>query len=92
MEVMGKQEDDPRQIGGSLTFHVGQCCCSVTQSCPTLGHPMDCSMPGFPVLHYFPEFTQIHVHRAGDAIQPFHPVSPPSPPAFNLAQHQGLFQ
>ena len=52
---------------------------------------MDCSMPGFPVLHYLPEFAQIHVHGVGDAIQPSHPLAP-SPPAFNLFQHQGLFQ
>ena len=54
-------------------------------------HPMDCSMPGFPFLHYLPEFTQTHVHRVGDAIQPSHHLSSPSPPAFNLSQHQGFF-
>ena len=64
---------------------------SVTQ-CPTLCAPMDCSMPGLPVHHQLPEFTQIHVHRVGDAIQPSHPLSPPSPPAPNPSQHQGLFQ
>ena len=53
---------------------------------------MNCSMPGFPVLHYLPELAQTHVHWVGDAIQPSHPLSPPSPPAFNLSQHQGLFQ
>ena len=52
---------------------------------------MDCSMPGFPVLHYFPEFAQTHVHWVSDAIQPSHPPSSPSP-AFNLSQHQGIFQ
>ena len=52
---------------------------------------MDCSMPGFPVHHQLPEFTQTHVHWVGDAIQPSHPLSSPSP-AFNLSQHQGLFQ
>ena len=57
---------------------------SVTQSCPTLCNPMDCSTPGFPVLHYFPEFAQTHVHWVNDAIQPSHPLSPPSPPALNL--------
>ena len=66
--------------------------CSVAQSCPTLCNPMDCSMPAFPVLHHFPECTQAHVHRVGDAIQPSHPLSSLSPPAFNLSQHQGLFQ
>ena len=53
---------------------------------------MDCSMPGFPVYHQLLELTQIHVHQVGDAIQPSHPLSSPSPPAFNLSQHQGLFQ
>ena len=65
---------------------------SVTQSCPTLCDPMDCSTPGFPVLHYLPEFTQTHVRRVGNTIQPSHPLSSPSPPALNLSQHQGLFQ
>ena len=54
--------------------------------------PMDCSMSGLPVYHKLPEFTQTHVLRVGDAIQPFHPLSSPSSPAFNLSQHQGLFQ
>ena len=53
---------------------------------------MDCSMPGFPVHHQLPELAQTHVHRVGDAIQPSHPLSSPSPPAFNPSQHQGLFQ
>ena len=61
---------------------------SVARSCPTLCDPMDCSTPGLPVHHQLPEFTQTHVHRAGDAIQPSHPLSFPSPPAFNLSQHQ----
>ena len=65
---------------------------SVTQTCPTLCDPVDCSMPGLPVHHQLPEFTQTHVHWAGDAIQTSHPLSSPSPPAFNLSQHQGLFQ
>ena len=52
------------------------CCCSVTQSCPTLCDPMDCSTPGFPVLHHLPELAQTHVHRVGDAIQPSHPLRP----------------
>ena len=51
---------------------------------------MDCSMPGLPVQHQLPEFTQTHVHWVGDAIQPSHPLSSPSPPAFNLSQHPGL--
>ena len=53
---------------------------------------MDCSTPGFRVHHQLPELSQTHVHRVGDAIQPSHPLSSPSPPAFNLSQHQGLFQ
>ena len=64
---------------------------SVAQSCLTLWDPMDCSTPGFPVHYQLPEFIQIHVHWAGDAIQPSHPLSSPSP-AFNLSQHQGLFK
>ena len=65
---------------------------SVTQSCLTLCNPMDCSIPGFPVHHQLPELVQTHVHQVGDAIQPSHSLSSPSPPAFNLSQHQGLFQ
>ena len=65
---------------------------SVAQSCPTLRDPMDHSTPGFPVHHQLPEFTQTHVHWVGDAIPPSHPLSSPSPPAFNLSQHQGLFK
>ena len=65
---------------------------SVAQSCPTLCDPMDCSTPGFPVHHQLPESTQAHVHRVGDAMQPSHPLSSPSSPAFSLSQHQDLFQ
>ena len=65
---------------------------SVAQSCPTLCDPMHCSMPGLPVHHQLPEFTQTHVHQVGDAIQPSHPLSSPSPPAPNPSQHQNLFQ
>ena len=65
---------------------------SVAQSCPTLCDPMDCRMPGLPVYQQLPEFTQAHVHWVGDAIQPSHPLSSPSPPAFDLSQYQGLFQ
>ena len=68
------------------------CCCSVAQLCPTLCNPMDCSTSGFPVLHYLLEFAQTHVCWVSDAIQPSHLLSPPSPPAVNLSQHQGLFQ
>ena len=67
------------------------CCRSVTMSCLTLCNPMGCSTPGFPVHYHLLEFTQTHVHQVGDAIQPSHPLLSPSPPAFNLPQHQGLF-
>ena len=65
---------------------------SVAQSCPTLCDSSDCSTPGLPVHHQLPEFTQTHVHRVSDAIQPSHPLSSPSPPAPNPSQHQSLFQ
>ena len=65
---------------------------SVAQSCPTLRDPMDCSTPGFPVHHQLLELTKTHVLQVGDAIQPSHPLLSPSPPAFNLAQHQHLFK
>ena len=65
---------------------------SVAQSCPTLCDPMNHSTPGLPVHHQLPEFTQIHNHRVGDAIQPSHPLSSPSPPAPNPSQHQSFFQ
>ena len=65
---------------------------SVTQSCMTVCYPMDCSTPGFPVRQQLLELTQTQVHRVSDAIKPSHPLSSPSPPAFNLAQHQGLSQ
>ena len=63
---------------------------SVAQSCPTRCDPIDCSTPGLPVHRQLPEFTQTHVHWVGDAIQPSHPLSSPSPPAFSLSQHQCL--
>ena len=65
---------------------------SVTQWCPTLCDPMNRSTPGLPVHHQLPEFTQTHIHRVGDAIQPSHPLSSPSPPAPNPSQCQSLFQ
>ena len=61
---------------------------SIAQLCPTLCGPMDYSIPGLPIHHQLPEFTQTHVHQVGDAIQPSHPLSSPSPPTFNLSQHQ----
>ena len=65
---------------------------SVTQSSLTLCDPMNRSMPGLPVHYQLPESTKTHVYRVGDAIQPSHPLSSPSPPALNPSQHQGLFK
>ena len=65
---------------------------SVAQLCPTLCDPMNHSMPGLPVHHQLPEFTQTHIHRVGDAIQLSHPLSSPFPPAPNPSQHQSFFQ
>ena len=73
-------------MGSSVQFS------SVAQSCQTLCNLMDCSTPGFPVHHQLPEFTQAHLHWVGDAIQPYHPLSSPSPPPLNLSQDQGLFK
>ena len=67
-------------------------CCSVAKSRLTHGNPMDCSTSCFPVHHSLPEFAQTHVHWVSDAIQPSHPLPPPSPLALNLSHHQGLFQ
>ena len=73
-----------------MTRHVWRC--SVAKLCPTLWNSMDRSMPGFPVHHQLSEFAQTHVHWVADAIQPPHPLSPPSPLAVNLSQRQSLFQ
>jgi len=67
------------------------CCFSVTRSCSTLCDPMDCSMPGFPVLHHLPQFVPTDIHWVGDAIQPSHPLSPPSPPALKSFPAFGSF-
>ena len=77
---------------GILAFQNSVQFSSVAQLCLSLCDPMNHSMPGLPVHHQLPEFTQTHVHRVGDAIQPSHPLSSPSPPAPNPSQHQGLFQ
>ena len=95
----GSQRVGQDWVTNTFTFFVTQhtsctvymSCCSVVQSWLTIWDPMDCSMPGLPVLHYLPEFAQTHVHWVNDAIQPSHLLSPPSP-ALNLSQHQGLFQ
>ena len=76
----------------SVPQPVSQSVSSVTQLCSTLCNPMNCSMPGFPVHHQLPKLVQTHVHCVSDAIQPSHPLMSPSPPAFSLSHHQGLFQ
>ena len=68
------------------------CCCSVTQSCPTLCEPWTAAFQAFFVPHHLPEFAQVHVHCIGDAIQPYHSLMPSSPSALSLSQHQELFQ
>ena len=77
-------------VMGSFHCHLYQFS-SIAQSCPTLCDPMN-RTPGLPVHHHLLELTQTHVHQVGDAIQPSHPLSSPSPPALNLSQHQDLFQ
>ena len=75
-----------------MNLTVAMCCCSVTQSCPTLSNPMDCSTPGLPVPFHLLGFAQVHVHCTGDAIQPSHPPTPSFPSAFKLSQQQEFFQ
>ena len=81
----------PRRKKSPLFSHAWKSFSSVTQSCPALCDPMDHSTPGFPIHHQLLELAQTHVHWVSDAIQPSHPLSSPSP-AFNLSQHQSLFQ
>ena len=81
----------PGKLDGFMILHSGQFS-SVTQFCPTLCDPMNCSKQDFPVHHQLPEFTQTHVHWVGNVIQPSHTLLSSSPPAFNLTQHQGLFK
>ena len=92
MKLLGR-EGKTAVIMGAVTDGVRVQFSSVAQSCLTLCDPMNCSTPGLPVHHQLPQSTQTHVHRVGDAIQPSHPLSSPSPPALtlNLSQHQGLF-
>ena len=71
-------------------IRVSQSVSSVAQSCPTLCNPMNCSMPGLPIHHHLLKFTQTHIHWVGDAIQPSHPLSSPSPPAPNPSHHQSF--
>ena len=86
---------NPWQFSYAITLETMLCSVqfsSVDQSCPTLCNPMNRSTPGLPVHHQLPESTQTYVHQVGDAIQPSHPLSSPSPPAPNPSQHQSLFQ
>ena len=85
-ELIYKAETDLQILKINLWFS------SVAQSCLTLCDPVNRSMPGLPVHHQHPEFTQTHVHRVGDAIKPSHPLLSPSPPAPNPSQHQSLFE
>ena len=92
-----KVKEESEKVGLKLNIHGIRSISSVqfnlvAQSCPTLCDSMYCSMPGLPVHHQLPESTQTHVHRVGNAIQPSHPLSSPSPPAPSPSQHQGLFQ
>ena len=84
--MLPTSKDDGEVVITSVQFS------SVAQLCPTLCDPMNRSMPGLPVHHQLLEFTQAHVHRVGDAIQPSHPLSSPSPPTPNPSQYWGLFQ
>ena len=80
-----------KQHEGRILFEY-DCYCLVAKLCLTLCNPLDWGTPGFPILHCLPGFAQTHVHWVGDAIQPSYSLSSSSPPAFNLSQHQGLFQ
>ena len=84
------------QVSWNCFMSYVQSVSSVAQSVqllsPTLCNPMDCSMPDFPVHHQLLKLAQTHVHQLGDVVQPSHPLLFPSPPAFSLSQHQGLFQ
>ena len=90
---MGYKEERSSGVDWEIAIDIHTlCCCSVIKSCLTLCKPMDCSRPGFPVLHYIPEFAQTHVHWVSDAIQSSHPLLSPSSLVLSLSQHQGLFQ
>ena len=97
LKSLGHQLSHRRYFPGSKNHWISKaflshCCHSVAKVCLTLGNPMDCSMPGFPVHHQLPELPETHVHRVGDAIQSSPPLSSPSPPTFSLSQHQVIFQ
>ena len=87
----GNERKKVERLGGKEKVNEDQFS-SHTQLYPTLCDPMDRNTPGFPVHHHLPELTQTHVHQVGDTIQQSHSLFPPSPLAFNLSQHQGLFQ
>ena len=89
--VAGEKRMDVSYRVGVLASPKIIICCSVAQSCLILFNPMDYTTPDFPVLHHLQELAQTHVHQVNDAIQLSHPLSSPSPPAFNLSQHQSLF-
>ena len=92
------QPSRPLSSPSTPTFNLSKHCLiiwtisSITPSSLMISNPMEYSTPGFPVLNQLPELTQTHVHRCGDAIQPFHPLSSPSTPTFNLSKHQGLLR
>ena len=77
------------KIRKAVGSHSGPHCCSVARSLQLFATTMDCSTPGFPVFHHLREFAETHVHEVNDAIQPSHPLLPPSPPTLNLSQQQG---
>ena len=91
-EGKGKTGQGWIRVAGGACLYSSVQFSSVAQSCPTLCDLMNLSMPGLPVHHQLLRFTQTHAHRVGNAIQPSHPLSSPSPPAPNPSQHQGLFQ
>ena len=91
LESRGSLEEEGLLPLGTPVFSLC-CCCSLAQSYLILCDPMDCSTPGFPVHYHLPELAQTHVYWVGDAIQPSHSLSSPSPPAFNLSQHQARYQ
>ena len=93
-KILFFKEDNMRYLSGLVLhlMHIPIQFSWVAQSCPSLWNPMNHSTPGLPVHHQLPESTQTHVHRVGDAIQPSHPLSFPSPPALNLSKPQGLFK
>ena len=88
----GKESDKTEWLSLSLTFNLCSQYSSVSQSCPTLCNPVNCSTPGFPVHHQLPDLAHTYVLWVGDAIQLSHLLLSPSPPASHLSQHQSLFQ